>query len=108
MKDGHSLGDIGIRPTWPRVGGSAAYHGPSTYRDDGCQHSPSCLTCPLPECVHDVPLKQQEGEQIQQRALNLYNDLKGGMSMEDLVAKYKMSSRTVWRDIRRAQRETCA
>lgn len=21
---------------------------------DGCQHSPSCLTCPLPQCKYDV------------------------------------------------------
>ena len=22
--------------------------------DDGCEHSPSCLTCPLPACKYDV------------------------------------------------------
>lgn len=23
------------------------------YTDDGCEHSPSCLNCPLPMCKHD-------------------------------------------------------
>lgn len=24
------------------------------YRDDGCEVHPSCLSCPLPVCIHDT------------------------------------------------------
>ena len=24
------------------------------YPDNGCKHSPSCLSCPLPVCIHDL------------------------------------------------------
>ncbi len=27
----------------------------ATYRDDGCDLHPHCLTCPLPVCRYDVP-----------------------------------------------------
>ncbi len=27
----------------------------ATYRDDGCDLHPSCLSCPLPACRYDVP-----------------------------------------------------
>lgn len=29
------------------------------YKDTGCKYSPSCLVCPLAQCVHDVPFNQQ-------------------------------------------------
>ena len=31
----------------------------SIYADDGCRIHPSCLDCPLPLCVLDMPLKEQ-------------------------------------------------
>ncbi len=27
----------------------------ATYRDDGCDLHPRCLTCPLPVCRYDIP-----------------------------------------------------
>ncbi len=27
----------------------------ATYRDDGCDLHPHCLTCPLPVCRYDIP-----------------------------------------------------
>ncbi len=27
----------------------------ATYRDDGCDIHPSCLSCPLPVCRYDIP-----------------------------------------------------
>ncbi len=27
----------------------------ATYRDDGCDIHPSCLSCPLPVCRYDLP-----------------------------------------------------
>ncbi len=32
------------------------------YRDTGCKESKSCLSCPLPQCVHDGPLARRESE----------------------------------------------
>ena len=35
------------------------------YRDEGCEVSPSCLRCPLPQCKYDDPgwLQRQKREE---------------------------------------------
>ena len=39
----------------------------ATYRDDGCDLHPRCLTCPLPVCRYDIPGGKRA-------VLNLYRD----------------------------------
>ena len=39
----------------------------ATYRDDGCDLHPSCLSCPLPVCRYDIPGGKRA-------VLNLYRD----------------------------------
>ena len=39
----------------------------ATYRDDGCDIHPSCLSCPLPVCRYDIPGGKRA-------VLNLYRD----------------------------------
>ncbi len=39
----------------------------ATYRDDGCDLHPSCLSCPLPVCRYDMPGGKRA-------VLNLYRD----------------------------------
>ena len=39
----------------------------ATYRDDGCDLHPSCLSCPLPACRYDVPGGKRA-------VLNIYRD----------------------------------
>ncbi len=39
----------------------------ATYRDDGCDLHPRCLTCPLPACRYDTPGGKRA-------LLNIYRD----------------------------------
>ncbi len=39
----------------------------ATYRDDGCDLHPSCLSCPLPVCRYDIPGGKRA-------VLNIYRD----------------------------------
>ncbi len=66
------------------------------YRDDGCQVSPSCLTCPLSRCRYEEPgglralLNQHRDRQI----VRLRTE---GVGVEDLALRFGISRRTVFR-----------
>ena len=68
----------------------------TTYRDDGCDVHPRCLTCPLPVCRYDVPGGKRA-------LLNIYRDqliasLRRGGKTVPIVAKLlNVSRRTVVR-----------
>ncbi|HEY5639074.1 MAG TPA: hypothetical protein VIW01_03410 [Dehalococcoidia bacterium] len=66
------------------------------YRDNGCDVSPSCLTCPLPRCRYEEPgglralLNKTRDEQIAaQRAI--------GVPVTELALRFGVSRRTVFR-----------
>ena len=66
------------------------------YRDNGCDVSPSCLTCPLPRCRYEEPgglralLNKTRDEQIvAQRAT--------GVPVAELATRFGVSRRTVFR-----------
>jgi len=66
------------------------------YRDDGCEVSPSCLTCPLPRCRYDEPgglrglvNSYRDGQMLELR-------LKGA-PVEALAERFGVSRRTVFR-----------
>ncbi len=52
----------------------------ATYRDDGCDLHPSCLSCPLPVCRYDTPGGKRA-------LLNIYRD--------QLIASLRRSGNTV-------------
>ena len=67
--------------------------------DDGCAHSPSCLECPLPVCIHDVnwgarALKNPEGQRKRTRILEL---LGRGVLPQEIAQEVGMSDRNVYR-----------
>ena len=39
-----------------------ARYWPANWLDTGCKLSPSCLACPLPQCIHDRPHGQYQRE----------------------------------------------
>ena len=41
------------------------------YYDTGCRVSPSCFTCPLPECIYVTPLPDQEAKERRQRIVEM-------------------------------------
>ena len=65
------------------------------YHDDGCEVSLSCLTCPLPTCIHEefrglTRLRKRE------RDVEIIA-LRESMSVNDLAAHFKVSRKTVYR-----------
>ena len=52
----------------------------ATYRDDGCDLHPRCLTCPLPSCRYDTPGGKRA-------LLNVYRN--------QLIASLRHSGKTV-------------
>jgi len=66
------------------------------YRDNGCDVSPSCLTCPLPRCRYEEPgglrallNKTRDGQIVAQRAT--------GVPVAELAMRFGVSRRTVFR-----------
>ena len=68
------------------------------YRDDGCDISESCFTCPLPRCRYEEPgglralLNEQRDRQIIQLRLK-------GVPVDELADHFGVSRRTVFRVI---------
>ncbi len=68
------------------------------YRDDGCDISESCFTCPLPRCRYEEPgglrslLNEQRDRQIIQLRLK-------GVPVDALADHFGISRRTVFRVI---------
>jgi hypothetical protein len=69
----------------------------TNYRDEGCELSPSCLDCPLPDCIYDSPhgkrllLKRRRDEEL----VSMYR--RGGVTRKELARIYGLSVRSVQR-----------
>ena len=67
------------------------------YKDEGCDMSPSCLDCPLANCVYDTPhgkqtlLKRRRNEEM----ARVYHE--EHPSYSELSRLFKVSARTVQR-----------
>ena len=70
-------------------------------RDEGCQLFPSCLHCPLPCCIEDIPRgKQRQIKEIRNLAISrLFYD--EGKSVKEIAQKFGVSQRTVQRALKR-------
>ena len=66
---------------------------PITLPDDGCERSPSCLSCPLPVCKYDEqPLKQHVSRNDRIRKMR-----KKGAPVDGVAAAFGISVRSVHR-----------
>ena len=75
------------------------------YRDTGCDVSPSCLKCPLPQCKYDNPgwlqrEKRRERDHQVISALQSYS-----MSVPETATRFDLSQRTVFRILKRVRAE---
>ena len=66
------------------------------YRDDGCEVSPSCLRCPLPQCRYDDPLAYQRDLRRERDDAVLQVRLQG-VTIAELARRFDLSVRTVHR-----------
>lgn len=60
----------------------------------GCESWPDCLTCPLPECVEEIPRAHRP---ILMRKLKVWRLSKEGYTIEQIADKSGMSTRTIQR-----------
>ena len=88
--------------TLPRVKRNDTLEKPPA--DTGCHHSPSCLTCPLPICIHDGGGEYNTSHgipKVQVRAMTI----KGmNLTPEQVAVKFKTSIRQAHRYLACAQR----
>jgi hypothetical protein len=69
------------------------------YRDEGCELAKSCLRCPFPKCVYDLPwgrlkcIKSLRDKEI----ARLHIEEK--ISITELVDRFNVSLRTVYRAV---------
>lgn len=74
-----------------------------TYRDNGCEVSPSCLECPLPACKYDDPTAYYR--QIRESRDREIIDAKRveGKSVSQIASHFGLSQRTIHRVLERAR-----
>ncbi len=73
------------------------------YRDDGCEVSPSCLSCPLPQCKYDDPgwfQREKRKERDEEVISAMY---KQKLSVSEAAARFDISQRTIFRILRREE-----
>ena len=78
--------------------GEAAELTSDMYPDVGCRWSPSCLACPLPQCVHDAPRRGAGGGRP--RPLNwgpILAARAAGELRAEVAARFGVTERTVSR-----------
>ena len=73
-------------------------------KEDGCRYSPSCLTCPLPQCKHDMGqgglARYLKGKAKQERVATIYRE---DLTAEEAAERFGITVRTVYRMLVRAR-----
>ncbi len=75
------------------------------YRDAGCEISPSCLQCPLPECKYDNPRWARREKRSERDRQIVYAFRQGGMTAPQVAVQFDISPRTVFRILKRYDEE---
>ena len=74
------------------------------YRDEGCEFADSCLKCPLPKCIYELPggrqrwLKELRDKEVVRRFAA------EGRGVKELALIFGVSQRTVQRILKRTKR----
>ena len=71
------------------------------YRDDGCEISRSCLSCPLPQCKYDDPRWYMEERRKERDRRVLETKEREKLSVSEVARRFELSPRTVFRILRR-------
>jgi hypothetical protein len=72
--------------------------------DDGCEHSPSCLTCPFEFCVHDDPKKFLMNRRVESWSTSMI----AGELVEAAAARLGIDVRTIFRRQAQVQKKAMA
>lgn len=73
------------------------------FKDTGCEHAPACLSCPLPQCLHDTTHQGQnkKAESRREAILEVYRT-EPLLTLLDIAARFHVSKRTVGRVVAEA------
>ena len=71
------------------------------YRDEGCEISPSCLRCPLPQCKYDEPGWLQKQKRMERDSEVVAVLLREGLSVQEAASRFALSQRTIFRILKR-------
>ena len=67
------------------------------YEDTGCEVSPSCLNCPLPQCKYDDPIGFRRSRRLA-RDLEVLTAMRvEGLTVEQAAKRFSVTVRTVYR-----------
>ena len=77
------------------------------YEDTGCEISPSCLTCPLPQCRFDDPIWFQQQRRLA-KDFRVWNTIQSeGLTAEEAAERFSVTVRTIFRIMRRCREAEC-
>ena len=83
---------------------SVATSGFTSYPDRGCEHSDSCLECPLPLCKHDMPHPTVKTAGRAERELIIAQEvIDQNLSYQEAAQRLGVTLRTVFRIMKRAR-----
>ena len=73
------------------------------YSDTGCEVSPFCLRCPLPQCKYDDPgwLHRERRKERDQEVLSRLQ--KDSLSVSEAASHFALSQRTIFRILKRSR-----
>ena len=74
------------------------------YRDEGCELTSSCLSCPLPTCVYDQPRGRQRWLKTARNREMARLFGAGGRDVRQLADEFGVSTRTVQRALKEHRR----
>ena len=76
------------------------------YRDAGCDLSPSCLECPLPQCKYDNPSVGSPQKSVPGGIEQVVDAFRQeGLTAPQVAARFDMSQRTVFRILKRYEED---
>lgn len=80
----------------------------ASYRDNGCEVSPSCLICPLPVCKYDDPGWLRRVSRLSRDRAVIGAKREENLSVADLAARFGLSARTIHRILQSERSGTLA
>ena len=76
------------------------------YRDEGCEFAASCLNCPLPKCIYELPGGRQQWLKESRDTEVVRRFAEEGKGVKELALMFEVSQRTIQRVLKRTKNES--
>ena len=74
-----------------------------SYKDDGCEASPSCLTCPLPQCRYDNPIWFKQYRRLAKDSRIWKTIQSESLTANKAAERFSLTQRTIFRIMQRCR-----